>query len=40
MALVVFVAGLGLLEVFRRFTLRRWDRIQEDIEEMMKKGGA
>jgi branched-chain amino acid transport system permease protein len=39
-ALVVFVVGLGLLEVFRRFTLRRWGQIQEDIEEMMKKGGA
>jgi branched-chain amino acid transport system permease protein len=39
-ALVVFVAGMGLLEVFRRFTQRRWGQIQEDIEEMTKKGGA
>nr|WP_174522867.1 branched-chain amino acid ABC transporter permease [Comamonas terrae] len=39
-ALVVFVVGMGLLEVFRRFTQRRWSQIQEDIEEIMKKGGA
>lgn len=39
-ALVVFVVGMGLLEVCRRFTQRRWGQIQEDIEEMTKKRGA
>lgn len=39
-AIVVFVVGLGLLEVYRRMTYRRWERIQEAIEESIKKGEA
>ena len=37
-AIVVFVVGLGLLEGVRRLTARRWGRIQEAIEESIKKG--
>ena len=37
-AIVVFVAGLGLLETARRVTARRWGQIQEAIEESIKKG--
>jgi len=37
MAMVVFVVGLGLLEVGRRVTARRWGRAQEAIEESIKK---
>ena len=37
-AIVVFVVGLGLLEGVRRLTARRWGRIQEEIEESIKKG--
>ncbi|WP_212646278.1 branched-chain amino acid ABC transporter permease [Delftia sp. PE138] len=37
-AVAVFVVGLGLLEVARRWCLRRWERIQEEIEEAIKRG--
>ena len=37
-AIVVFVVGMGLLEVARRWCLRRWERIQEEIEEAIKRG--
>ena len=37
-AVVIFVVGLGLLEVARRWCLRRWERIQEEIEEAIKRG--
>lgn len=36
-AIVVFVVGMGLLEISRRFMLRRWGRVQEDIEAAIKK---
>ena len=39
-AIVVLVVGLGLLEVARRVTARRWGQIQEAIEETVKKGEA
>ena len=39
-AIVVLVVGLGLLEVARRVTARRWSQIQEAIEETVKKGEA
>ncbi len=38
LAVAVFVVGLGLLEVGRRWCLRRWERIQEEIEEAIKRG--
>ncbi|MPT49589.1 MULTISPECIES: branched-chain amino acid ABC transporter permease [Delftia] len=38
LAVAVFVVGLGLLEVARRWCLRRWERIQEEIEEAIKRG--
>ncbi len=38
MAVAIFVVGLGLLEVARRWCLRRWERIQEEIEEAIKRG--
>ncbi len=38
LAVSVFVVGLGLLEVARRWCLRRWERIQEEIEEAIKRG--
>ena len=38
MAVVVFVVGMGLLEVGRRVTARRWGQIEEAIEESIKKG--
>lgn len=37
-AVAIFVVGLGLLEVARRWCLRRWERIQEEIEEAIKRG--
>ncbi|MBB1651548.1 MULTISPECIES: branched-chain amino acid ABC transporter permease [Delftia] len=37
-AVAIFVVGLGLLEVTRRWCLRRWERIQEEIEEAIKRG--
>nr|WP_245587282.1 branched-chain amino acid ABC transporter permease [Comamonas composti] len=37
-AIVVFVVGLGLLEGARRWFSRRWERIQEDIEALIKRG--
>ncbi len=37
-AVVVFVVGMGLLEAARRWCLRRWERIQEEIEEAIKRG--
>ncbi|MDR0200658.1 MAG: branched-chain amino acid ABC transporter permease [Delftia acidovorans] len=37
-ATVVFVVGLGLLEAGRRWCLARWERIQEEIEEAIKRG--
>src|SRR5256885_2055756 len=39
-AVAIFVVGLGLLEVARRWCLRRWERIQEEIEEAIKIGRA
>lgn len=38
LAVAIFVTGLGLLEVARRWCLRRWERIQEEIEEAIKRG--
>ncbi|WP_280192078.1 branched-chain amino acid ABC transporter permease [Delftia sp. PS-11] len=37
-AVTVFAVGLGLLEGARRWCLRRWERIQEEIEEAIKRG--
>jgi branched-chain amino acid transport system permease protein len=37
-AVAIFVVGLGLLEVARRWCLRCWERIQEEIEEAIKRG--
>lgn len=37
-AVAIFMVGLGLLEVARRWCLRRWERIQEEIEEAIKRG--
>ena len=37
-AIVVLVVGLGLLEVARRVTAKRWGQIEEAIEESIKKG--